>query len=54
MYTQQWYMSFRFADSLHAKLRKVSINFIMSVPLRVRLSARRQQIGSHWTDVHEI
>jgi hypothetical protein len=33
-----------------AKLRKVTIIFLMSV----RLSARMEQQGSHWTDFHEI
>jgi hypothetical protein len=33
-----------------AKLRKGTINFIMSV----RLSVRMEQLGSDWTDFHEI
>jgi hypothetical protein len=32
------------------KLRKATINFVMSV----RLSVRMEQIGSHWTDFQEI
>ena len=33
-----------------AKLRKTTISFVMSV----RLSARTEQLCSHWTDFHEI
>ena len=33
-----------------AKLRKAAISFVMSV----RLSIRTEQLGSHWTDFHEI
>ena len=33
-----------------AKLRKAAISFVMSV----RLSARVEQLGSHWMDFHEI
>jgi len=33
-----------------AKLRKATIIFAMSV----RLSVRVEQLGSHWTDFHEI
>jgi hypothetical protein len=33
-----------------AKLRKATISFVMSV----RLSILVEQLGSHWTDVHEI
>jgi hypothetical protein len=33
-----------------AKLRKATISFFMSVCLSVRM----EQLGSHWTDVHEI
>jgi len=33
-----------------AKLWKAAISFVMSV----RLSARMEQLGSHWTDFHEI
>jgi len=32
------------------KLRKVTISFVMIL----RLSVRMEQIGSHWTDFHEI
>jgi hypothetical protein len=35
-----------------AKLRKATISFVMSVC--VRLSVRTEQLGSHWTDFHEI
>ena len=33
-----------------AKLRKASISFVMSVGPSVRM----EQLGSHWTDFHEI
>jgi len=33
-----------------AKVRKATISFVMSV----RLSVRMEQLGSHWTDFHEI
>jgi hypothetical protein len=33
-----------------AKLRKVTIRFVMSV----RLSIRMKQVGSHWTDFHDV
>jgi hypothetical protein len=33
-----------------AKLRKLTI----SIALSVRLSVRMEQLGSHWTDFHEI
>ena len=33
-----------------AKLRKATLNFVMSV----RLPVRKEQIVSHWTDLHEI
>jgi len=33
-----------------AKLRKATINFVSSV----RPSVRMEQLGSHWTDFHEI
>jgi len=36
--------------SAFAKLRKAALNFVMSV----RLSVRMEQLGSHWTDFHEI
>jgi len=32
------------------KLRKATISFVMSVCL----SVRKQQLGFHWTDFHEI
>jgi hypothetical protein len=32
------------------KLRKATISFVMSVRLYVRM----EQLGSHWTDFHEI
>jgi hypothetical protein len=32
-----------------AKLRKATINFVMSVCPSVRM----EQLGSHWTDFHE-
>jgi len=37
-----------------AKLRIVTISFVMSVCPSVRLSVQVEQLGSHWTDVHEI
>jgi hypothetical protein len=33
-----------------AKLRKATISFVISV----RLPVRMEQLGSHWTDFHEI
>jgi hypothetical protein len=33
-----------------AKLRKAALSFVMSI----RLVVRMQQLGSHWTDFHEI
>jgi len=36
------------------KLRKKTISFVMSVRPSVRLSIRIEQLGSHWTDFHEI
>ena len=33
-----------------AKLREVTIRFVMSI----RPSARREQLGSRWTDFHKI
>ena len=33
-----------------AKLRKATISFVMSV----RPSVPKEQLGSHWTDFHEI
>jgi len=35
-------------------LRKASISFVKSVGASVRLSARMEQLGSHWTDFPEI
>jgi len=35
---------------MFAKLRKATINFVMSV----RPSVHKEQLGSHWTDFHEI
>jgi hypothetical protein len=37
-----------------AKLRKVTISFVMSVRPVVRLSARMEKLGSHWTDFDKI
>ena len=36
--------------AVFAILRKATISFVMSV----RLSARVEQLGSHWTDFYEI
>jgi hypothetical protein len=36
------------------KLRKATISFVMSVRLSVRPSVHTEQLGSHWTDFHEI
>jgi hypothetical protein len=36
--------------SAFAKFRKATIGFVMSV----RPSVRMEQLGSHWTDFHEI
>ena len=33
-----------------AKLRKASIMFVISVCMSVRM----EELGSHWTDVHQI
>jgi len=33
-----------------AKLRKTTISFVMSI----RPSVRTEQLGSHWTDFHDI
>jgi hypothetical protein len=33
-----------------ARLRRAAVSFVMSV----RLSVRMEQLGSHWTDFHEI
>jgi hypothetical protein len=37
-----------------AKLRKATISFVMSVHMSVRLSVHMEQLGSHWTNFHEI
>jgi hypothetical protein len=37
-----------------AKLRKVTISFVVSVCSSVLPSIREEQLGSHWTDFHEI
>jgi hypothetical protein len=37
-------------EALFAKLRKATNSFVISV----RLSVRMKQLGSHWTDLHEI
>ena len=37
-----------------AKLRKVTVNFVMSVHLHVRSPARTEQLGSSRTNFHEI
>jgi len=37
-----------------AKLRKSTISFVMSVSLSVRPSIRMEQLGSHWSDFHDI
>jgi len=37
-----------------AKFRKATINFVMTVRLSVLPSVRIEQLGSHWTDRHEI
>jgi len=37
-----------------AKLRKVTISFVMSVCPPVRPSVRKEQLGSHWTHFYEI
>jgi len=42
-------ISFGFGGAF-AKLRNATISFVMSV----RLSVRMEQLGSHWTDFHEI
>jgi hypothetical protein len=36
------------------KLLKVTISFVMSVRVSVRPSVRKEQLGSHWEDFHEI
>jgi len=37
-----------------AKLRKPAISFVMSFRPSVSVSVRMEQLGSHWTDFHEI
>ena len=37
-----------------AKLQKTTISFVMSVRPSARPSLRMEQLGSHWTDFHEI
>ena len=37
-----------------AKLRKATISFVISVRPSVYRSARMEQLGSHWTDFHEV
>ena len=37
-----------------AQLRKATISFVMYVCPNVRLSVRIEQLGSYWTDFHEI
>jgi hypothetical protein len=37
-----------------AKLRKVTLRFVMSVCPFNRPSVRMKQLGSHWTDFQEI
>jgi len=46
-----WYVLFL---GPFAKLRKAAISFIMSVCMSVRPSVRMEQLGSRWTDFHEI
>jgi len=36
------------------KLRKTTISFVTSVRSYFRLSVRKEQLGSHLTDFHEI
>ena len=40
----------RFVLAAFTKFRKATIGFVISV----RPSARMEQLGSHWTDFHEI
>ena len=37
-----------------AKLRKVTISFVIYDRLFIRPSVRMEQLGSHWMDFHEI
>jgi hypothetical protein len=45
-------VSFRFLGAF-TNLRKATFSFVMSIRLSVRPSAL-DQVGSHWTDFHEI
>ena len=36
------------------KIAKKTTSYVMSVHMSVRLSARTEQLNSHWTDFHEI
>ena len=36
------------------KIAKVTLSFVISVRLFVYLSVRTEQLGSHWTGLHEI
>jgi hypothetical protein len=40
--------------SLPAKERRATISFAMSVLLSAYSSVCMEQLGSHWTDFHEI
>ena len=33
---------------------QIAITYVMSICCSVRLSVRKEQLGSHWTDFHEI
>jgi hypothetical protein len=52
-----WRM-FHFPDFIlsgaYTKLRRATISFAMSVGPSARMSVRMEQLGSHWTDFHEI
>jgi hypothetical protein len=37
-----------------AELQKATISFFMPVSMSVRPSVYMEQLGSHWTDFHEI
>jgi hypothetical protein len=43
-----------FSANTFAKLRKAAICFVMSIRPSVRPSVRMEQLGSPWTDFHEI
>ena len=47
-----YYTACLFLLGKFAKLRKTTISVVMSV--RLRLSVRMKQLGSRWTDFHEI